>query len=376
MTTTPRAVPGRAVTDAVDDRWTLCGDPPDSDMPARAAMRPRWVAVGVLAVLLAAGVGMAFGPVALPIGRVALEILDHVPGVSVHSGLDTLDANIVWKIRLPRVVLGLIVGGLLSVAGASYQGVFRNPLVDPYLLGVAAGAGLGATVALVSGVGDGVGVFDAIPMLAFAGALVAVACTYLLAGAAGRAAGTANLLLAGIAVASFFTALQTYVQQRESQSLREVYSWILGSLTTSGWSEVYLATPYAVITVVTLLWFAPMLDVLAVGDDEARSLGLHPERIRLVVLIAASLAAAAAVAVSGLIGFIGLVVPHAVRSVVGSSNRAVLGLSLLFGAAFLAAMDLLARMVASPAELPIGVLTAFIGAPFFLWILRARGPLS
>ncbi len=341
-------------------------------LPRVAGLRRHWLACGLAAVALAAVAGLAYGPASLPVHRVVLEVLDGIPGVAVDSGLTELQANIVWEIRLPRVVLGLLVGGLLSIAGASYQGVFRNPLADPYLLGVAAGAGLGATLALVSGVGDGSGVFDAIPMAAFAGGLLAVACTYVLAGAAGRVGGTATLLLAGIAVASFFTALQTYVQQRESETLREVYSWILGSLTTAGWSEVVMLLPYAAATTAVLWWFGPTLDVMSVGDAEARSLGLRPERIRLIVLVAASLAAAAAVAVSGLIGFIGLVVPHAVRSVVGSSNRAVLVLSLLFGAAFLALMDLGARTLTSPAELPIGVVTAFIGAPFFLYLLRRR----
>lgn len=340
-------------------------------VPRPAGLRTRWLASALVVVAAATLAALAFGPASLPVHRVFLEVLDRVPGISVDSGLTTLEANIVWEIRLPRVVLGLLVGGLLSISGASYQGVFRNPLVDPYLLGVAAGAGLGATLALVSGVGDGTGAFDAVPLAAFMGGLLAVAATYLLAGTGGDR-GTASLLLAGIAMASFFTAVQTYVQQRESETLREVYSWILGSLTTAGWSEVLVLVPYAAVTTGVLLWFAPMLDAMAVGDDEARTLGLRPERIRLVVLVTASLAAAAAVAVSGLIGFIGLVVPHAIRGLAGSSNRIVIPLAFLFGAAFLAMTDLLARIVADPAELPIGVITAFIGAPFFLWILRRR----
>lgn len=346
-------------------------------VPAAVALRPaglrrRWLLVALTVAALSVLAALSVGPASLPLHRVALEVLDHLPGVHVDSGLSTLEANIVWEIRFPRVVLGLLVGAMLSLGGASYQGVFRNPLADPYLLGVAAGAGLGATLALVTGIGDGSGVFDAIPMAAFAGGLLAVACTYVLAGAAGRVGGTATLLLAGIAVASFFTALQTYVQQRESETLREVYSWILGSLTTAGWSEVLMVLPYAIVTSLVLWWFAPALDVMAVGDEEARSLGLEPERIRLIVLVAASLAAAAAVAVSGLIGFIGLVVPHAVRSVVGASNRVVLVLSFLVGGAFLVVMDLGARTIVSPSELPIGVVTAFIGAPFFLYLLRRR----
>ena len=262
------------------DRAALETGAEDADhvVPRSAGLSRGWLTGGIVAVSAAALFALAFGPASLPIHQVALEVLDHVPGLDITSGLSELEANIVWEIRLPRVVLGLLVGGLLCVSGASYQGVFRNPLADPYLLGVAAGAGLGATIALVSGLGDGSGTFDAIPMLAFGGGLFAVACTYVLAGVGGRSSATATLLLAGIAMASFFTALQTYVQQRESDSLREVYSWILGSLTTAGWGEVLLLLPYAAATTVVLLWFAPALDVMSVGDDEARALGLRPEQ--------------------------------------------------------------------------------------------------
>jgi iron complex transport system permease protein len=165
------------------------------------------------------------------------------------------------------------------------------------------------------------------------------------------------------------------VQQRHAETLRQVYAWILGRLSTSGWDEVLLLLPYALVCGAVLLVAVGALDVLAVGDDEARSLGLHPRRIRAAVLVAASLGTAAAVAVSGLIGFVGLVVPHGVRLVAGVGNRRVVPLSLLFGGAFLALADVLARTVQSPAELPIGVITAFVGAPFFLAILRSRGAL-
>jgi iron complex transport system permease protein len=369
------ATDGRGLT--TTDPSVALAEPPGSDdvvdeVPEATRLTAAWLAAGLLAVLVAAVIGIATGPVSLPLRGVALELLDRLPLVAVDSGLSATQQAIVWEIRTPRVVLGLLVGALLAGSGAGYQGVFRNPLADPYLLGIAAGAGLGATLAIVTGAGDGVGPFDAIPMFAFIGALVAVAMAATLSVRRDGSDTPATLILAGVAVAAFFTAAQTYVQQRHADTLRQVYAWILGALSTSGWDEVLLLLPYAVVCGAVLVFAVGALDVLAVGDDEARALGMHPRRIRMAVLVAASLATAAAVAVSGLIGFVGLVVPHGVRLVAGVSNRRVVPLSFLFGGAFLALADVLARTVQSPAELPIGVITAFIGAPFFLIILRSR----
>ncbi|CAN5238239.1 iron ABC transporter permease [soil metagenome] len=338
-------------------------------MPALRAARLRagWVAGGAVAVAGATLLGLAVGPVSLSPVEVARELFDRLPLVDVDSGLTDRQAAIVWELRLPRVVLGLLVGALLSLAGGSYQGVFRNPLADPYLLGVAAGAGLGATVAISYGLGTGSGFLDPLPLSAFAGALVAVGLTYLL-GARDRR--PATLILAGVAMASFFTALQTFVQQRHSETLRQVYSWILGRLGTAGWGEVRLLVPYAIVAGAVLLAHRRALDVLSVGDDEASALGLHPQRTRRLVVAAASLGTAAAVSVSGLIGFVGIIVPHTIRLLAGTSYRVILPLSVLFGAAFLALADLLARMALAPAEIPIGVITAFFGAPFFVVVLR------
>ena len=189
-----------------------------------AELTPRLVAGASLILLSSILVSLLFGPVSIRADRIFLEILNRLPGISIDSGLSTIQAAIVWDVRLPRIILGLIVGGLLAVAGASYQGVFRNPLADPYLLGVAAGAGLGATIAIVSGATNGEGMFDALPIAAFLGSAVAVAITLAVGGAVGRSTSTASLLLAGVAVASLFTAIQTYIQQRESATLRQVYS--------------------------------------------------------------------------------------------------------------------------------------------------------
>jgi iron complex transport system permease protein len=340
--------------------------------PAVAArLTGRWLLAGVAAVLVATLAGLTVGPVALNPFGVFAELLNLLPFVDIHSGLSPTEAAIVTELRLPRVVLGLLVGGMLALAGGSYQGVFRNPLADPYLLGAAAGAGLGATGAVVIGLTHTVkGGGGLVPVFAFAGALVAVALTYGLGVTGSRTRTPTTLILAGVAVTAFLTSIQTYLLQRNVETIREVYLFILGSLATSGWGEVTLLLPYAVVAAVAILVHRRELDVLSVGDEEAASLGLHPQRSRYILVAAATFGTAAAVAVSGLIGFVGIIVPHTVRLLAGTSYRAILPLSVLFGAAFLVLSDLAARTVLAPTEVPIGVVTAFAGAPFFVLVLR------
>jgi iron complex transport system permease protein len=322
--------------------------------------------IAIAVVVAAALAGILVGPAALAPGRVMAALADRLPLISVDSGLSDREVAILFELRLPRVVLALLVGAVLSVSGGAYQGVFRNPLADPYLLGVAAGAGLGATLAIVTA-GSGsllVGV------AAFVGAVAAVVAAYGLGAAAGGRRTGSTLILAGVAVAAFLTAAQTFVQQRNTDAIREVYSWILGRLGTAGWQEVLLLLPYAGVGITVVLLHRRLLDALAVGEEEARTLGVRPERVRIIVVLAATLATAGAVAVSGLIGFVGIIVPHAVRLLVGGSYRVILPLSVLGGGAFMVVADLVARSVLSPAEVPIGVVTAFIGGPFFLLVLR------
>jgi iron complex transport system permease protein len=344
-----------------------------SDGSGPAGLRARWLVGGVLAVVVALVAGVAFGPVPLPPADVAAALLDLLPGVRIDSGLSDQEIAIITELRLPRVVLGLLVGALLALAGAAYQGVFRNPLADPHLLGVAAGAGLGVTavIAFRSTSGDATGELPiGVPLAAFVGAVAAVALTWLLGSAGGRVRTPATLILSGVAVSAFLAAAQTFLLQRHIESLREVYSWLLGRLGTAGWHDVLLVLPYAAVTFVIVLSQRRELDVLTVGDEEAASLGLHPQRSRYLLIAAASLGTAAAVSVSGLIGFVGIIVPHTLRLLAGPSYRSILPLSVLFGGAFLALTDLVARTVASPAEIPIGVVTAFLGAPFFALVLR------
>lgn len=337
-------------------------------VPAR--LRPGWVGLGMGILAAAALVGVLVGPVALRPGEVVGAMLDRLPFVSIDTGVSSRDAAILFELRLPRVVLAGLVGATLAVAGAAYQGVFRNPLADPYLLGAAAGAGLGATLVIAYGPPTGTWPVEPLPLAAFVGALGGVGLAYALGRSGSRARSTATLILAGVAVAAFFTAIQTYLQQREDDTLREVYSWILGGLGTVGWREVLLVLPYMVVGLAAIVLHRRLLDVLSVGDDEADSLGIHSGRVRLIVVTAASLATAAAVAVSGLIGFVGIIVPHTIRLLAGPSYRLVIPLSILFGGAFLILADTAARTTLAPAEIPIGVVTALFGAPFFVMVLR------
>ena len=298
------------------------------------------------------------------VGAIVESAASHVPFLGLHSHLSPSDSAVVWELRLPRVVLGLLVGAMLACAGATYQGVFRNPLVDPYLLGVAAGAGPRRDADHRLRAGPGFRRRPA-PARRLRRRLDRGRDRLRRRPCGGLGRGTATFALAGVTVAAFLTAIQTFVQQQNSDTLQAVYSWILGSLDTAGWHDVLLLLPYAAVSAVVLLLHRRVLDVLTLGDEEASALGVHVGRVRLLLVAAATLGTAAAVAVSGLIGFLGIIVPHFVRLVAGGSYRVVLPLSMLVGGGFLVLADVLARTVVSPAELPIGVVTAFFGAPFF-----------
>jgi iron complex transport system permease protein len=349
-------------------------DPPDPAHPVLGRIRPgRPLAVAAAALLVALIVGVSVGPADLSpslVGQALLARLPWHPALSVPP----IDSAIVWQIRVPRVLLGALVGAMLAGGGAAYQGVFRNPLADPYLLGVAAGGGLGATLIIVNNASIGL-----LPPAAFAGAVAAAAITYVLGSGAGRggespALGgrTASIVLAGVAVAALLTAVQEYLQQQHSQTLPEIYSWILGELSLASWSDIVVILPYVVVSAGLLIAHRRLLDVLRVGEAEASSLGINVARLRLTVVLAATLGTAAAVSVSGLIGFVGIIVPHTVRLTAGASYRIVLPVSMVGGAAFLVLADVAARTVQAPAEVPIGVITAIAGAPFFLFVLRSR----
>ena len=332
-------------------------------------MTPRlWILAASVFLAASLVVGALVGPVHISLGDALESFAARIPLLHVHSPLSPTDEAILWDIRIPRVVLGALVGAMLATAGASYQGVFRNPLADPYLLGVAAGAGLGATLAVVYL--RGVDFQNTLPPAAFVGGAVAVVATYAIGRSAGIGSGGATLVLAGVTVTAFFTAVQTFVQQQHSDTIQEVYSWLLGRLPSSGWRDVVILLPYVAVALTGIMLHRRLLDVLSVGDEEAASLGVQVGQVRLAVVLCATVGTAAAVAVSGLIGFVGIIVPHAIRLVAGPSYRLLLPLSVLVGGGFLVLADVIARTALSPAELPIGVVTAFFGAPFFAIVLR------
>lgn len=318
-------------------------------------------AFALISLLLVALLGISFGPISLPFPSI-LKTLLHLP----HA-LTGQDRTLLFDLRLPRVLLAALVGAALATSGAVYQTVFRNPLADPYLLGVAAGAGLGATIAFTYA---GINLYALLPLFSFVGGVLAVFTSFFISGR--FFADPNTLLLSGIAVGSFATALQTYLQQRHSDALRPVYSWILGELTVANWSVVSWSAIYILASLTILISISKQLDGLLLSDEEAFSLGINPQRLRIIAVVAATLATATAVSASGLIGFVGIVVPHLVRGLTKRvTNRSLLTIS-MSGAAFLVLADLGARTVITPAELPIGVITAFVGAPFFLYLLRSR----
>jgi iron complex transport system permease protein len=336
--------------------------------PARVPAR--WLLAAVAFTVVAAAVALLFGPASIPPSQVVRALVDLVPGVHLDHPQPGPLAAVVTEVRLPRVVLAGLVGAVLASAGGAYQATFANPLADPYLLGVAAGAGLGVTLALTGHVASGGGV--GATAAAFVGALGAVVLVYALGRDEQGARSTAALILAGIAVAALCAALQAFVLQRDDQAVRDVYSWLLGRFNVAGWRQVRLLLPFAAVSIGAIVGAGRRLDVLVLGDDEAAALGIDPARTRRWVIAAATLGTAAAVAVSGLIGFVGIVVPHAARLVAGPSYRRILVLSAIVGAGFLCLADLVARSALAPAEIPIGVVTAVVGAPAFLLLLRTR----
>jgi iron complex transport system permease protein len=309
------------------------------------SLRAGLVTTGFLVVSLT--VGLAVGP--------------------THFGFG-VDPAILWQIRAPEVALAALVGGMLAIAGASYQGAFRNPLCDPYLLGVAGGAGLGATLAIVYA--STAGESWTVPLASFVGAIGAVVVTYALGRSVGATYMTGALVLAGVTMATFTAALQTFIQQRHPEKLQSIESWLIGGFSTATWHDVWICAPYIAVSSAVLFFHRRVLDVLSLGDDEASSLGISVGRARLTIVVAATLGTAAAVSVSGLIAFVGIIVPHMIRLLVSTSYRALIPLSLLGGAGFLVLADVLARTVISPGEEPIGVITALLGAPFFAFVLR------
>jgi len=320
--------------------------------------RPIFLSLALLlaTILLSLAIGSVFIPPA--------ELWNILRG----AGQETF-AIIVWNIRLPRTVLIALAGAALGGSGAAYQGLFRNPLADPFLIGVASGAGLGAVIAMSVRWPYSFWGLMAIPLAAFLAALLTVFLVYQLA-RVGRTVPTTNLILAGVAFSSFATSLTSFLMIRSTDEVRRALGWLLGGISLAGWDAVLSLIPYLVIGFAGLLFSGHALNLMQFGDDQAQQMGLDVGRARAVILAAASLTTAAAVAFAGIIGFVGLVVPHIVRMRSGADYRRVIPLSILGGASALLVSDVIARVVIAPQEIPVGIVTALAGAPFFLWVLR------
>jgi iron complex transport system permease protein len=320
------------------------------------------VALGLVCVI-AAGVGAY----TIPPGEVVGSILDRI-GLDVAMTPDAVGESVLWQIRLPRVVLGLLVGASLGVAGALMQGVFRNPLAEPGIVGVSSGAAVGAVLVIVLGL-TALGSWVLV-VAAFAAGLVTALVVYAMSRHDGRTE-VVTLVLTGIAVNAFAGALIGLMSFFSTdEELRSITFWSLGSLATATWSGVLIALPGTVVGLLLAPRFAPSLDLLAIGERSAGHLGVDVERTRRRIVVVVALLTAGAVAVAGILTFVGLVVPHLVRMVVGPGHRLLIPASALLGAAALVLADLVARTIAAPAEVPLGVLTALIGSPVFFWLLR------
>jgi iron complex transport system permease protein len=312
---------------------------------------------------------LAIGSVYIPPGDLVRLILARLPGFSITQTWPESSQAILYQIRLPHSMLMLLTGAALAGSGAAYQGLFRNPLADPYLIGVAAGAGLGAVIALGLHWPDSLLGLYAIPASAFLGAILTIAIVYNLA-RVGQTVPTTTLILAGVALSSFATSLTSFLMFRSNTELRRAMGWLLGGGTMGGWEPVLAMLPYVAIGIAGLILSGHTLNVLQFGEEQAQQLGLPIERVKLLVILTASLTTAAAVAFAGIIGFIGLVVPHVVRITWGADYRRLIPLAIIGGGSALLLADLVARVVLSPETLPVGIVTALVGAPFFLWILR------
>ncbi len=323
-----------------------------------------------LALLLAALIfSIALGAVFIPPETILRILADSLPGISIQQDWPNSFGAIINAVRLPHTVLVALTGAALASSGAAYQGLFRNPLADPYLIGVASGAGLGAVLAMSLNWPTKLLGFYLIPAAAFVGAILTVLLVYNLARVNGLVPLT-TLILAGVAVGAFASALTSFLMLRSDEQIHRAISFLLGGAPMAGWNPVIAALPYMAVGMGMLSLFGHSLNVLQFGEEEAKQMGLDVDRAKTLIIVTASLTTAVAVAFSGIIGFIGLIVPHVVRLVWGPDYRRLIPLSIILGSTALLAADMLARILLAPSTLPVGIVTALAGAPFFLWILR------
>ena len=336
--------------------------------PAKALKFP------VLLILLGATllVSLGAGPVRYSLSEI-LKVIGSRFGLGSDPGSVSKAATvIIWDLRLSRSVLAAVVGAALAMSGAAFQGLFRNPLADPFVIGASSGAALGAALAIALKVVIPVAGLSSVPAAAFVGSIMSVTLVYALSTAGTASPPTVSLLLAGTALSSLLSSMVSFIMAMRDDDLQQIFFWLLGGFGGSSWDHLISIIPYVLPGAAILFLLARPLDVLAFGEDSAKTMGVSITFTRLLTVGAASLTTAAAVAVSGIIGFIGLLAPHAARLIFGPSHRTLMPASALIGAILLVLADICARTVLAPVELPVGVLTSMLGAPFFLFLLRTR----
>jgi iron complex transport system permease protein len=321
--------------------------------------------------VIAIALATSIGSVRIPLSTTFSILLDKLPLIDINHTWPSSLSTVVLDIRLPRVILAGLVGAALATAGATYQGLFRNPLADPYLIGVAQGASLGAVMGFLLPVGWSIAGFSLIPLLAFFGALLATVTVYLLA-RVGKTLPVTTLILSGVALSALLGSIVSYLIISSGDKMHSIVFWLMGSFSLSQWSEVVTILPYVAVGTAVIIIFARLLNVMQLDEEQAQQLGVNVEKFKLILLAAATLITAASVSFVGTIGFVGIIIPHAVRLIWGADHRFLLPLAVLTGAIFMILADLLARPVLAPTEVPIGVITAVCGTPFFLYLLRRR----
>ena len=331
----------------------------------------RPLVLGMIALLLVAGIALTQGAASIPVFTVLGMLIDGLPLITMEQEVPATWDRIVFDIRLPRVVAAGLVGAALAYSGATYQGVFRNPLAGPFLLGIASGAGLGAAIAIVSPLSTNAYGFGWVPIFAFVGALITVVMVYMLA-RSGPAVSNITLILAGVALSAIFSAVTSFILLTGGEQARPIFSFLFGGFNTASWPRILAALPYLLVGAIGVGLHARILNVLQLDDEQAAQLGVRVTRTKILILAFASLVAATAVAMAGIIGFVGLIVPHAMRLLFGPDHRRLLPVVALAGAAFLIGADIVSRTLLDPQEVPVGIVTAIAGGPFFLWLLRTK----
>jgi cobalamin transport system permease protein len=337
--------------------------------------RRKLMVLGILglALIVAVVIAVALGAVYIPVFTTARIITSRLPliGRLIHADWDAAQETVILSVRLPRVLVALLVGMALALAGAIFQGLFRNPMADPSFVGSVQGAALGATIAFFFGIKIGIGSLSTVPIFAFAGSLAAIAVVYLITRTGGRVS-VASLLLVGLAFSSFLASIVSTLMIISQDRLHNIFYWLMGGVGGANWDMVLAVIPFILIGSAVSIIFAKDLNLLMLGEERALQLGLEAERFKWIMLAIASLVVGAAVSVSGIIGFVGLMTPHIVRQLTGPDHRFLIPGSLLAGGLFLVVADTLARLVMAPNELPLGIVTAFFGAPFFIYLLKRR----